>query len=517
MADLARPQPARASGVSPAHQVRAVTRPQGQVVAVPVRRSRVLALSAMVGLAGVFPAVAAEADEAAVTLEAPEVGDAAVTAEAADDGEAAVTAEAAAEAEAEVRAGETPGPTADTTFHGGLTEAKVIRLAVSRGTAVALLRAEAGFVESIEDGVGLYPNPVVEWGHEQFPGDAVEAEVEDLMVVSVPVDLSGRRGAASAIVRFEAERALARASRGQSELVVAALTAYYRALSAARRVEVAQESVAFFHKAADFIRRKKAEGTVSGHMHGRVHVEAELARSELHSSELDAQVARLELGLAIGLDVEQVVFSSDTASWIESSQRPTRAHELQAKEGPPDWQGRRSLQRSRSAVRASGEAVSSANWAWVPEIALVAGASQRTTNETRWGFVMGAELEVPLFDYGQGSTAIAGAAKRLAKAELAAAEQQAKTELVRAQFTLRAVVEEQARFSEAASVASERLMEVANIAYLEGHLTPGELIRARRSRARVQLRELDLALTRKMAEIRLRAARGEFEWDAKRQ
>lgn len=406
---------------------------------------------------------------------------------------------------------------------GPLTEADVVRLARERDPEAALARAAVTVAGAEAVRASLYPDPSLAWDRETLSGAGAEAEREDSFRLTVPIELSGRRRAGRALAAAEVAGAEALAARAQSDAVVASLILFYDALAADRRVEIAARTVGRLDEAARVLGRRHAEGTSSGYESTRLELEAELARSELRQAEARAAAARAELALVLGLEpapgqaqaqAQAQALGAGQGQAQGSGAGLVLAGSLATRD-PGAFAGAPPERRSSSLLRASAararDAGDAARWAWVPLVSLSAGLRMAEAGETRYGYVAGVSLDLPLFSRGQDVRAEAGAAERLALARAAAAERTATRAQLAAEQALALAQGELARFEQATGDRLQTLERAAESGYREGLRSIVELVDAQRARTSVELRQLELALAAKRAEIELRAARGEFE------
>jgi cobalt-zinc-cadmium efflux system outer membrane protein len=388
---------------------------------------------------------------------------------------------------------------------GTITEDDVVQLARERDPEAALAREAVTLAEAEALRASLYPDPSLAWSREALPGAGPDGEREDAFSITVPIELPGRRGASRALARSEVAGTEALAARAQSDAVVASLLAFYDALAADRRVEIAARTVARLDEAARVLGRRHAEGTTSGYESTRLELEAELARSELRQAEARAGAARADLALVLGLHEEPGQGSA--AGLVLSGSLTLRVPEAFG-EAPPE---RRSSSLLRASAAGARDARDAAGWAWVPRLSISAGLRVVEAGETRHGYVAGVSFDVPLFSRGQDVRAEASARERLALARIHAAERTTRRALLAAQQALALAQGELARFEEATGARLETLERAAESGYREGVRSVVELVDAQRARTTVELRQLELALAAKRAEVELRAARGEFE------
>jgi outer membrane protein, heavy metal efflux system len=373
-----------------------------------------------------------------------------------------------------------------------ISEALVVRAARTWDPEAVLAREEARLSETRELQAGIHPNPVLGWEREK-----VSSQSEDSIVVTVPIDVSGRRAARRRMARSETASSRALAARARTLAVRRALYVHHDAIAAKRRTEIARRAVTRLDEAARVLGRREQAGTIAGYELHRLEVEAELARSALAEAEAEQKTLRRELALLIGRDPDQV----EPVGTLEvAPATPASAA------GTP-----RSIREARSAAAEAQAASRAASSAWIPPLALSGGIKLHSADETRAGYVIGAALELPLFSRGQGIADEALARRDVAAAEARAAERASKLEAERASRSLQALRAELARFQAQTGERVERLERAAESGYREGQRSLVELLDAQRARTSVELRALELALAAKRAETALRAARGELE------
>jgi outer membrane protein, heavy metal efflux system len=377
-----------------------------------------------------------------------------------------------------------------------LSEAEVIRLSATRSADVAVTRAETtqAFAREIE--ADLYPNPSIGWQREHFP--AGDGSREDSFLLTVPIDLSGRRSSRAALARSETRAAAAEEARSRSASTVRALEIFYGALSADARVEIERRTV---QRLGEFVRvlgRRQEEGTASGYERSLLEIELSLRENELRRAEADAEALRTDLGILLGLDRAPPDLRGSA-----TNPRPT----IENTRSQPQ-----SIEMSRRSAREARDAVESAKSAWLPTLSVQGGAKVLSADgATRHGYVAGVTVDLPIFSRGQELGALARAQEQVTSARVKAAERARRLETARATQRLARAREELARFDEATAERLERLGRASEAGYREGTRSMTELLDAERARSEVEIRKIELARAVRSAEIALRAAGGEFE------
>lgn len=379
-----------------------------------------------------------------------------------------------------------------------LTESSVIRLAKARDPDALAARAAVVVAESEAVRAGLYPNPSVSWEREHVSsGSNAGEEREDSFFLTVPIELGGRRSAQKALARSGAATARARAAQSRSEAVTTSLAAFYEALAAERDLEIAELAVAVLDEASRVVARRYEEGTTSGYERSRLEIEAELARSRLNQAAARVRTARASLGVLLGIEPAAIELQGDFGT-------------VDAGAGAGLGQ-RRSTAFLRTAATDANDARGAAGFAWVPSLSLSGGFRIVEEIETRYGYVAGVSLSLPIFSWGQELRAEASARKDLADAELRATERATRLHEVRAREQLTSARQELARFVGATGERVDILEKAVQSGYREGDRSVLELVDAERARIEVERRRLELQLLAKKSELELRAARGEFE------
>lgn len=379
-----------------------------------------------------------------------------------------------------------------------VTEADVIRLSQSLDADMLAARAAALVAEAEQVRAGLYPNPSLGWERESSPGRVAGREIEDAFFLTLPIELSGRRAAQSALARSSAANARARAARTRSGAVATALEVFYGALAADRDADILAQAVTRLEEAARVVRRRHEEGTTSGYEFTRIQLESELARSRLSDARTRASAARATFAALLGFGADAIELRGDLAIAPKRDSAPTASQ-------------RPSLALLYASAAEARKARSAARWAWIPALSLSGGVRISEATESRYGYVAGASLSLPLFSRGQDLLAESSARQGLAVAETRAAERVIRVEEARAREQLLATQAELERFTQATADRVELLVRAAESGYREGDRSVVELLDAQRARTDVERRRLELELMAVRADIQRRAATGEFE------
>src|SRR5688572_16568258 len=148
---------------------------------------------------------------------------------------------------------------------GSLTEADVIRLAREHDSVLAIEQARAVLARASETGAGLYPNPTAFYQREDLSDPADLRQLDQLFLLSVPLELPMRRSANRALAAAETAWAEADSRRARSAAVHDALSLFYEVIAATERVRIHEVTVSKLGEAARVIATRQQAGTASGY------------------------------------------------------------------------------------------------------------------------------------------------------------------------------------------------------------------------------------------------------------
>jgi len=377
------------------------------------------------------------------------------------------------------------------------TEADVLTMAFQGAPDVRIAEGRITQAEALAEAAGLYPDPQLSWDREAVatgPGSS-----QDVVALTVPVDLSGRRSAQQALAQGRSALREAEAIDVRSRIAAAALMAFYDGIAADERVEVALRAVAALDEAVRVISAREAHGTAAGMDQMRVTLEVELARSALATSEIAAKLARARLLVLLGRPVDDEPTLEGT---LAVSVLPDLGALLDEAEEQPTLASR------RRARELASDATSSAANAWIPPLLLTGGVNLERETNTEVGYVAGVSFLLPFFSQGRAVSAAARGQSAVAEAQLDARTRRARAAVVAAHLRLVGLSAEANRFDVETRGSLEGLLVAANSGYREGRRSLVELLDARRAAIAVALRRVNLRLEARRAEIALRNATG---------
>jgi Outer membrane efflux protein len=135
-------------------------------------------------------------------------------------------------------------------------------LTASLEARVAELEAALGRAEAV--GVGLWPNPALEWERQKTSSGTREGESQDVLMASIPLVLSGRLGLEAEAAERSAQSAEARHEWARAGLRHEATRAFTAVLAARERRSILEESLAALRSLAEAIAVREKAGATSG-------------------------------------------------------------------------------------------------------------------------------------------------------------------------------------------------------------------------------------------------------------
>jgi len=375
------------------------------------------------------------------------------------------------------------------------TEREIVDLIVRDGPQARAIRAETEVTRREQLARLAYPNPGLTYSREG-------AGFTEFLQVAQSVPVFGTRAALSragvaATAAAEAERdARLWLLRSDAARLVA------RLLADQERLEAAQSIVREVERLIGMLRIREREG--EGSRFDRLRAEQELrdARQSATSAAVAAAEARAALSGMLPPDssvtrIAGALHQQRAAPQIDgliARATSTRA-ELRA------------LQ--LSAERAMREA-DAARRVRLPAPTVFGGLKRADDQRGRErGSVFGLNVSIPLFDAGSREAARWAAERARAESAHAAIEQEIRTEIVGAS---EALALRQNALSDDPQAAGDELTGIAEVAYREGEVGILELLDAVRTSSRARMRNIDMRLDARLAQIALERAVGDVLW-----
>jgi outer membrane protein, heavy metal efflux system len=374
----------------------------------------------------------------------------------------------------------------------------VLRLLDEQSPRLRAVRAQIPVAGSELIAAGAYPNPTLSYdltdglrGRDYVNG--TQHQIELLQ----PVLIAGQRGARQEAARLGLRAAREQARSDRAALFREARTAFIELLAAQRRVTLLERARADLEHARSIVQGRAASGAMSQYDGQRIDLEAGAlaARLDAARSERADDAGRLAVVLGLPEFVPRAVGDLGPSKLPQGPAAPRAVPELAAAEA-----GEKSALARLEVARRER----------IPSPVVGAGALF-TTDGFTLSAVLGLSMDLPLFDRGQGAVARADAevfrAARTREAVLAETRgerRRAEQTLVLRRGTLRA-------FQEQAVARLPRLQQMAEDAYQNGRGTVLDLLDTLRSVAETRLFELELEKAAALAEVDVRAARGELD------
>lgn len=376
---------------------------------------------------------------------------------------------------------------------------EVVAAAVRDGPRAAAIRAEVEVTRREQQARLAFPNPAVAYSREG-------AGFTEFLQVEQPLPIFGVRGAlaragVAATTAAEAERdARLWDLRAEASALVSRLQA------AGRREAIAAADLADADRIVAMLRAREQAGESSRFDRLRAEQERAERRRTAVDAGVDAAAARAALQALLPSGFALTSLAGDLVEPAATAAAPAAADLLRRARG--SRADLRALIAAAGSAGAEGHLARRERW---PSLSVSGGMKRADDGDGReTGGILGLTLAVPLFDTGARLRARWTAEAARLDAERAALEQQVDAEIARAADAL--ARRERARVDEASEAPASELAATAEVAYREGEIGIVELVDAMRTASRARLREVDLALEFRLAQIALERAVGEVLW-----
>lgn len=373
---------------------------------------------------------------------------------------------------------------------------EVVEAIVREGPRAMAIRADVEVVRREQDARLAFPNPGVSYSREG-------AGFTEFLQLEQSLPFLGVRGALSragvaATAAAEAER-----DARLWELRAEATRLVSRLQAAQLRAEAAAADVVAVERLIGILRVREQEG--EGSRFDRLRAEQELAELKQTAVDADIEVSdtrgALAASLPAGLTVTRV-----TGPFYEA--RPPLAAGALSARAQSTRAELRALQLSGERAAREADAARRARW----PAPVVSGGLKRADSEgeRERGGVFGVALAVPLFDSGSREAARWTAEGARVAAERAAIEQHVRAEIIRAVEAL--ARREQALAAAGSDRLAAELVTAAEVAYREGEVGILALLDAVRTASRARMRDIEMRLDTRLAQVALERAVGEVLW-----
>ncbi len=380
---------------------------------------------------------------------------------------------------------------------------------LTEADALSRLSTDSPYVRAIRAGVDVaradvlsvrrWPNPRLMWDREAVGGVA-----EHIVTLAQPLPITGRRGletqAAESLVSAASDRADDALRRARADLRLA----FAQLLAAQRRQRALDVNIARLQELATVLTRREAAGDTAGF--DRLRAEREVAELEGERGGVLADRLRAQAALAAFFAGEVSPASLQAAEAAPVTGALPEADALVDRA----FRSRGDLLALQKTAEASRFAERAARRRLVPEPELVAGTKSSSAGTGDLGSIISLQASIPLFDRARPERALATARGQEATAREAMLRQVLRAEIAALHAevqTRRATV---TRYRDSAVRTSDAIARIAQVSYDAGERSILELLDALQTSSTAALREIDLTLAVRAAEIELEFISG---WD----
>ncbi len=325
------------------------------------------------------------------------------------------------------------------------------------------------------------PNPSIGYEREEPFVDGTGSPTNYLRV-TLPFDISGRRGREISAAKAGVGAATSAAVAGELELVIEALRVFDDAARARQQVELLVGARALLARVVEVARQRGNAGDTAGYQVQRFEVELATHDDEITTANIELGRLRGRLAALVGRTGEL-----DATTTLELPAVPA----LDALLAKAVTRG--DLRAARLRIEGAARRVSAAERGWVPQPSLMFGAMTADLgDQTGTGYVAGLTVSIPIFDRGQGARARAAADRTVATAASRILEREIPAAVRVAYASLVARVEQARKLERGQFDQLDGILRAVETAYREGNASVVELLDAHRAARAVRLRALEL-------------------------
>jgi outer membrane protein, heavy metal efflux system len=383
-----------------------------------------------------------------------------------------------------------------------LTLERALELARTQGPALAAARARVTEAGGSVEAASVRPfNPQVAGsGGPRFAGDDTTADWS--VGVTQWLEIGGQRGHRLAAARAAVDAAQARRADTERLLLQEVAREFVQLLYWERRIALAQENVRIAEEIERVAQRRHEVGDVGG-------LEQSVASLALARARTDEARARAALGQVEGRLKILLGFAPGSQIVARGDLRLVARGDLRrlgmaSSPGPTDATGRSDVRVLQAEIRQAESEADLGRAARLPNLALGASYSREEQANIVQG---GLTVALPIFDHGQGRTAVVQTRRARMEAELESTRRRAAIEIGTASATSRQLSAALRGFEDGGLATLERAERVAAASYEAGAIPLGELLAVRRELMAAKLDYTDLLLGAATARIELIAAR----------
>lgn len=308
------------------------------------------------------------------------------------------------------------------------------------------------------------------------------------------LEVGGQRGDRLDMARSGAAAGAARSEDAERRLLRDVSLAFISALYWDRRIQLAQESLHIAEAVARVATRRHEVGDVGG-------LEQTVSALAVARARTDADRARAYRTQAVGRVKALLGLSASTELVCRGDLRQLGVSEPRVPEGAE----RADLRALKADIEQAEAQAALGRAGRVPNLAIGAGYAREESADIVQGTLT---IALPVFDHGQGTTAVAEARGQRLHAELDATRRTATVEASTAEAMAQRLSQAARRFEQEGVETLERAQKLATASYEAGAIPLAELLAVRRELMQAKLDYTELLLGAATARAELAASRG---------
>lgn len=309
------------------------------------------------------------------------------------------------------------------------------------------------------------------------------------------LEIGGQRGDRLAAARAGVDAAQARSADAERLLLQEVARAFVQLLYWELRIALAQQNVRIAEEIERVARQRHRVGDVGGLEESVASLA--LTRARTNEARAHAALGQVEgrLRILLGFDAGAQIVARGDLRQVGTATPP----------GPADAVRRPDLRALQAEVRQAESEADLGRAARLPNLALGASYSREEKANIVQG---GLTVALPVFDHGQGVTAVAETRRARIEAELEGTRRRAAVEIRTASTTSRRLSAALRGFEDGGLATLEQAERITTASYEAGAIPLGELLAVRRELIGAKLDYTDLLLGAATARIELITSRG---------
>lgn len=391
------------------------------------------------------------------------------------------------------RAEDAPSPpSSSTNLPPDVTIDDVLHMLRTKSPRMAAHRADVDVAAAEIVAASVLPNPSLSLSAlSVMQGENTQNGTQYMATMTQPLLISGQRGARKRTARLALEATQARTQATYAELAADARKLFISLLAAEERIKALERASADLGHAQTIIAGRVQGGAMSKFDALRLDIEGKTLQTRLSEARADAENTAGELAVLLGFP-----------GW-----RPKAIGKLQAP-GVSNVQAMApAINAARKEEAAAQSGIDLAERERVPIPFVSAGALVTTQGYSLSGYV-GLQMDLPIFNWGQGNIARARAEAQRATRVREATEARVSTELARARQLLKNRTDALRRFEDDVMARLPTMREMAEDAYRHGQGTILDFLDTSRTVTDTHLSFIDRVESVLHAEVDVLAASG---------